>query len=78
MLAQSDTEALMSPRLSSAVVSAAAPTPDHYFPLLYAVGLRKGTLPVPFTKDSRAARLACALFSLGKPYWTAWSASVSI
>lgn len=41
-LAQSDTEALMSPRLSSADVSAAVPTPDHYFPLLYAVGAANG------------------------------------
>lgn len=37
-LAQRDTEALLRPQLSDAVVSTAVPTPDHYFPLLCAQG----------------------------------------
>lgn len=37
-LAQSDVEALLRPQLPDAVVSTAVPTPDHYFPLLYALG----------------------------------------
>ncbi len=37
-LEQADTAALASPRLSPSVVNAAVPTPDHYFPLLYALG----------------------------------------
>ncbi len=37
-LAQADAEALLMPRLPAATVTTAVPTPDHYFPLLYAVG----------------------------------------
>lgn len=37
-LAQGDTSALVRPQLPASVVSTAVPTPDHYFPLMYAVG----------------------------------------
>jgi len=41
-LAQADTEALLAPRLPKDVVTMAVPTPDHYFPLLYALGAANG------------------------------------
>ncbi len=41
-LHQGDLSALVSPRLPASVVRSAVPTPDHYFPLLYAVGAGKG------------------------------------
>jgi 4,5-DOPA dioxygenase extradiol len=41
-LSRGDDQALLAPQLPAGVVQAAVPTPDHYFPLLYAVGAGAG------------------------------------